>query len=113
MLSVAMTLHYKELCDAALPGYEAQVAVDYSRWRASQAKAVSQLEASPDFKSQQVDAKKAFEQVRAQAEQAGGDQLRQQMGHCIASARKRSSTNSTSVLLYTRPPFTGPPLRPI
>lgn len=76
VLEVAMALHYKALCDAALPDYRTQVAADYSRWRTSQAKALSQLEASPEFQRQQSDAKAAFERARAQA---GGDELREQM----------------------------------
>jgi uncharacterized protein len=80
ILNVAMALHYKALCDAALPGYQAQVAGDYSRWRISQANALSQLEASPEFQNQQAEAKNAFEQAGAQAAQAGEDELRQQMG---------------------------------
>ena len=75
-LEVAMALHYKALCDAALPGYPAQVAADYSRWRASQAKALSQLEASAEFQQQQAGAKAAFDQARAQL---SGDELQQQM----------------------------------
>jgi hypothetical protein len=78
-LDVAIALHYKALCDAALPGYEVQVAADYSRWRTSQAKAISQLEASPEFRSQQAEAKSAFELARSQVAQAGGDELRQQI----------------------------------
>ena len=72
ILNVAMALHYEALCDAALPGYEAQVAVDYSRSRIAQATALSQLESSPDFKNQQ----------------AAEDELRQQMGtlHRICEA---------------------------
>lgn len=75
-LEVAMALHYKALCDAALPNYEAQVATDYARWRTSQAGALSQLEASPEFQRQQTGAKAAFEQARAQL---SGDELREQM----------------------------------
>jgi ankyrin repeat protein len=73
---IAMALHYKALCDAAVPGYRAQVAADYSRWRLSQAKALSQLEASPEFQQRQSDAMLAFEHIRAQA---GDDELRQQV----------------------------------
>jgi hypothetical protein len=76
MPDVAMGLHYKALCDAAVPGYQAQVAADYSRWRLSQAKALSQLEALPEFQQQQSDAMRAFERIRAQA---GDDELRQQV----------------------------------
>jgi hypothetical protein len=76
MLDVAMALHYKALCDVALPGYATQVAADYSRWRISQAKALSQLEASPDFQAQQAGAKAVFDQVRAEL---SGDELQQQM----------------------------------
>ena len=76
MLDVAMALHYKALCDVALPGYPSQVAADYSRWRISQAQALSQLEASPDFQTQQAGAKAAFDQARAQL---SGDELQQQM----------------------------------
>jgi ankyrin repeat protein len=76
MLDVAMALHYKALCDAALPDYRTQVAADYSRWRISQAKALSQLEASPDFQAQQAAAKAAFDEARAQF---SGDELREQM----------------------------------
>jgi hypothetical protein len=79
MAYVAMALHYKGLCDVALPGYEARVAADYLRWRTSQAKALSQLEASPEFRSQQADAKNAFEQARAEAAQAGEGELQHQM----------------------------------
>jgi ankyrin repeat protein len=79
MLNVAMALHYKALCDAALPGYQTQVAVDYSRWRASQASAVSKLETLPEFRKQQADAKVAFEQAKAEAAQAGDDELRRRM----------------------------------
>jgi ankyrin repeat protein len=75
MPDVAMALHYKALCDAAMPGYEAQVADDYSRWRVSQAKVLSQLEALPEFQQQQSDAVRAFEHIRAQA---GDAELRQQ-----------------------------------
>jgi hypothetical protein len=76
VLDVAMALHYKALCDVALPGYPAQVADDYSRWRTSQAKALSQLEASPEFQTQQAGAKAAFDQARAEL---SGDELQQQM----------------------------------
>jgi hypothetical protein len=76
VLEVAMALHYKALCDVALPGYRAQVADDYSRWRISQAKELSQLEASPDFQAQQAGAKAAFDQARAEL---SGDELQQQM----------------------------------
>jgi Ankyrin repeats (3 copies) len=76
VLEVAMALHYKALCDVALPGYSSQVAADYSRWRISQAKALSQLEASPDFQTQQAGAKAAFDQARAEL---SGDELQQQM----------------------------------
>ena len=76
VLEVAMALHYKALCDVALPGYPAQVADDYSRWRTSQAKALSQLEASPEFQTQQAGAKAAFDQARAEL---SGDELQQQM----------------------------------
>lgn len=76
VLEVAMAVHYKALCDAALPGYRAQVADDYSRWRNSQAKALSQLEASAEFQQQQAGAKAAFDQVRAQL---SGDELQRQM----------------------------------
>jgi len=77
ILNVAMALHYKALCDAALPGYQTLAAADYSRWRISQAKAVSQLEDSPEFQKQQSDARVGFEQARAQV---GDDELRLQMG---------------------------------
>ena len=73
--NVAMALHYKALCDALLPGYQAKVATDYSRWRASQAEAVSQLEASPEFQKLQAYSKVAFDENRAQA---SDDELRQQ-----------------------------------
>ena len=76
VLDVAMALHYKALCDVALPGYAAQVAADYSLWRTSQAKSVSQLEASPEFQTQQAGAKAAFDEARAQL---SGDELQQQM----------------------------------
>jgi len=76
VLEVAMAMHYKVLCDVALPGYPAQVADDYSRWRVSQAEALSQLEASPDFQTQQAGAKAAFDEARAQL---SGDELQQQM----------------------------------
>jgi hypothetical protein len=76
VLEVAMALHYKALCDVALPGYTAQVAADYSRWRISQAKALSQIEASPDFQTQQAGAKAVFDQARAEL---SGDELQQQM----------------------------------
>jgi hypothetical protein len=76
VLEVAMALHYKALCDVALPGYPAQVAADYSLWRTSQAKSVSQLEASPEFQTQQAGAKAAFDQARAEL---SGDELQQQM----------------------------------
>ena len=79
VLDVAMALHYKALCDAGLPGYQTQVAVDYSRWRVSQASALSKLETSPEFRKQQADAKVAFEQAKAAAAQAGDDELRRQM----------------------------------
>lgn len=79
VLDVAMALHYKALCDAALPGYQTHVAVDYSRWRVSQASALSKLEALPEFRKQQADAKVAFEQAKAEAAQAGDDELRRQM----------------------------------
>jgi hypothetical protein len=79
MLNVAMALHYKALCDAALPGYQTQVAVDYSRWRVSQASALSKLETLPEFRKQQADAKVGFEQAKAEAAQAGDDELRRQM----------------------------------
>jgi ankyrin repeat protein len=79
MLNVAMALHYKALCDAALPGYQTQVAVDYSRWRASQASALSKLETLPEFRKQQTDAKVGFEQAKAEAARAGEDELRRQM----------------------------------
>jgi hypothetical protein len=72
---VAMALHYKALCDVLLPGYQAKVATDYSRWRASQAEAVSQLEASPEFQKLQAYSKVAFDENRAQA---SNDELRQQ-----------------------------------
>jgi len=52
---------------AALPAYHAQVAGAYSRRRISQGKALSQLEASPEFQNQQAEAKNALEQARAQA----------------------------------------------
>jgi hypothetical protein len=42
---------------AALPAYHAQVAGAYSRRRISQGKALSQLEASPEFQNQQAEAK--------------------------------------------------------
>jgi hypothetical protein len=73
--SVAIALHYKALCDAALPGYQTQVAADYSRWRVSQVEAVSQLEASPEFQKLQAYSKGAFDESRAQA---SDDELRQQ-----------------------------------
>lgn len=73
--SVAMALHYKALCDAALPGYQTQVAADYSRWRVSQAEAVSQLEGSPEFQKLQAYSKAAFDENRAQA---SDDEVRQQ-----------------------------------
>jgi uncharacterized protein len=73
--NVAMALHYKALCDAALPGYQTQVAADYSRWRVSQAEVVSQLEASPEFQKLQAYSKAAFDENRAQA---SDDELRQQ-----------------------------------
>jgi hypothetical protein len=79
MLDVAMALHYKALCDAALPGYQKQVAVDYSRWRVSQASALSKLETLPEFQKEQAGAKVAFEQAKAEAAQAGDDELRRQM----------------------------------
>jgi hypothetical protein len=79
ILDVAMALHYKALCDAALPGYQSQVAVDYSRWRISQTSALSKLETLPEFQKQQADAKLAFEQAKAEAAQAGDDELRRQM----------------------------------
>jgi hypothetical protein len=78
-LEVAMALHYKALCDVALPGYRSQVAADYSRWRISQAKALSQIETSPDFTRTQADAQSAFEQAKAQAAQAGEAELQRQM----------------------------------
>jgi hypothetical protein len=55
------------------------VATDYGRWRIAQKTAISQLESSADFRNQQADAKAAFEQATAQAAQAGGDELKQQM----------------------------------
>jgi hypothetical protein len=76
---VAMALHYKALCDAALPGYETQVAVDYSRWRVSQANALAKLETLAEFRKQQADAEVAFEHAKAEAARAGGDELRRQM----------------------------------
>jgi hypothetical protein len=76
MLDVAMALHYKALCDVALPGYTSQVAADYSRWRISQAKALSQLEVSPDFQTQQAGAKAGFDKVRSEL---SGDELQAQM----------------------------------
>jgi len=79
ILDVAMALHYKALCDAALPGYQTQVVVAYSRWRISQASALSKLETLPEFQKQQADAKIAFEQAKAAAAQAGDDELRRQM----------------------------------
>jgi hypothetical protein len=79
MLDVVMALHYKALCDAALPGYRKRVAVDYSRWRVAQASALSKLETSPEFQKQQAGAKVAFEQAKAEAAQAGDDELRRQM----------------------------------
>jgi hypothetical protein len=79
ILDVAMALHYKALCDAALPGYQTQVAADYTRWRISQTKALAQLEALPEFQKQQADARVAFEQARDQAVQAGDEELQQQM----------------------------------
>ncbi len=79
VLSVAMALHYKALCDAALPGYQTQVAVDYSRWRVAQASALSKLETLPEFRKQQADAKVGYEQAKAEAAQAGDDALRRQM----------------------------------
>ncbi len=79
MLNVAMALHYKALCDAALPGYQTHVAPDYLRWRTSQAGALAKLEAMPEFQKQQADAKVAFEQAKAEAAQAGDDELRQRM----------------------------------
>jgi hypothetical protein len=79
VLDVAMALHYKALCDAALPGYQTQVALDYSRWRASQASALSKLESLPEFRKQQAGAKVAFEQAKADAAQAGDDELRRRM----------------------------------
>jgi ankyrin repeat protein len=79
VLNVAMALHYKSLCDAALPGYQAQVAVDYSRWRVSQASALSKLETMPEFRQQQAGAKVAFEQAKAEAALAGDEELRRQM----------------------------------
>jgi hypothetical protein len=65
--NVAMALHYKALCDAALPGYQSQVAADYSSWRVSQADAVLELEASPEFQKLQAYTKAAFDENRAQA----------------------------------------------
>jgi ankyrin repeat protein len=87
-LEVAMTLHYKALCDAALPGYQAQVAADYSRWRISQEKVIAQLEALPEFRQQQAAAKAAFDQARADAAQAGDDELQQHVAtlHRICEA---------------------------
>jgi len=79
VLNVAMALHYKALCDAALPGYQTQVAVDYSRWRISQASALSKLETLPEFQKQQADAKVALEEAKAEAAQAGDDELQRQM----------------------------------
>jgi hypothetical protein len=79
MLDVAMALHYKALCDAALPGYQTHVAADYLRWRTSQAGALAKLEAMPEFHKQQADARVAFEQAKAEAAQAGDDELRQRM----------------------------------
>jgi hypothetical protein len=76
VLEVAMAMHYKVLCDAALPDYRTRVAADYSRWRSSQAKALSQLEAAPEFQRQQADSKALFEQARAEL---SGDELQQQM----------------------------------
>jgi len=76
VLNVAMAMHYKVLCDTALPDYQTQEAADYSRWRTSQAKALAQLEASPEFQRQQTDARALFEQARAQF---SGDELQQQM----------------------------------
>jgi hypothetical protein len=72
--NVAVALHYKALCDASLPGYQAKVATDYSRWRAAQAEAVSQLEASPEFQKLQAYSKPAFDEHRAEA----SNELRQQ-----------------------------------
>jgi Ankyrin repeats (3 copies)/Ankyrin repeats (many copies) len=66
MLDVAMALH----------GYQTQMAADYSRWRISQAEALSRLEASPDFQTPQAGAKAAFDEARAQL---SGDELREQM----------------------------------
>jgi hypothetical protein len=62
---VAQTLHFKAICDAGLPTFSQYMAVDYSRWRASQAKVIAQLENSPDFQKQQMEAKQNFLESRA------------------------------------------------
>jgi hypothetical protein len=76
IMDVAMALHYKALCDAALPDYRAHVEADYSRWRISQTKALSELEASPEFQQQQAGAKAAFDQARAEL---SADEFREQL----------------------------------
>jgi hypothetical protein len=65
--TVASALHYKALCDAGLPGYEQREARDYALWRASQAKAIAQLESSVEFQKQQAAAKEFFASKHAQA----------------------------------------------
>jgi uncharacterized protein len=62
---VGQTLHFKAICDVGLPTYRQYMAADYSRWRASQAKAIAQLENSPDFQKQQTEAKQNFLENRA------------------------------------------------
>ena len=73
LLAVGSALHYKALCDASLPGYQQRVALDYGRWRASQAKAIAQLESSGEFQKQLAAAKAFFADDQAQAT---GDELR-------------------------------------
>jgi hypothetical protein len=62
---VAQTLHFKAICDAGLPTFSQYMAADYLRWRASQAKVIAQLENSPDFQKQQMEAKQNFLESRA------------------------------------------------
>jgi uncharacterized protein len=117
ILNVAMALHYKALCDAALPGYQTQVAVDYSRWRISQAGALSKLETLPEFQKQQANAKVAFEQAKADAAQAGDDELRLQMEtlHRICEVslvdqfRFGTPVSEASVSRAAAPPIVIPP----
>jgi hypothetical protein len=86
---VAQTLHFKAICDVGLPTFSQDMAADYSRWRASQAQAIAQLENSPDFQKQQMEAKQNFLESRARSSGEGAIEqtaaLRQICDQALAS----------------------------